>query len=342
MLTGLRGPVATRLCPLLLALGCAAEGLRAQDAWDLSGTGIETPRPVADAHPSLQSEVEHLTQRIQGMEGKLRESAVARKAADQARMEAERRLAEGIQELGQLRAEVSLLRDARLALEARVERAEEQAELNAQGLLAAWESVRRLTAERDVLVAEQAATERQASRWPELQQQIGEASLERLRDQAQEQSELRRSLAERESDLKRAQVELRAVQAERDALNRRLDALRAASPDPEGGGLTLPAAKAEAAAAAETLRVRLAQNGHDAASRRASRDAAQELHRRQLRVARLAGARSVYRVEPGDSFARIAARFYGDGRRWVDIQEANLQVVPDPSHLMPGLTLVIP
>jgi nucleoid-associated protein YgaU len=231
----------------------------------------------------LESQVEHLTQRVQGMEGKLRESAAARKAADQARMEAERRLAEGAQELGRLRSEVSLLKDAKLALEARLRRAEEQ-------------------------------------------------------------SDLRRSLAERDSDVTRLQSELGSAQAERDALGPRLDALRLPSADLEAGTITLEEAQSQAAAAAATYQEALARvrESRDAGARRSVREAAHELYRRQLQVARLLGARSVYRVGPGDSYAAIAGRFYGDGRRWPEIQEANRLVVLDPIHLVPGLSLVIP
>jgi nucleoid-associated protein YgaU len=54
-----------------------------------------------EAPPQSLDELQH---RLQGMEGKLRESALARKSADQARMEAERRLAENMQALEALRA----------------------------------------------------------------------------------------------------------------------------------------------------------------------------------------------------------------------------------------------
>ena len=62
--------------------------------------------PTPDAPLSaaqLQMQVDELRLRVQGMEGKLKDSAAARKSADQARMEAERRLAEGTQEHEQLR-----------------------------------------------------------------------------------------------------------------------------------------------------------------------------------------------------------------------------------------------
>jgi len=324
MLTGARRPFGTALGLLLLTLALGASASKAEDARD------------------LQAQVEDLSLRIQGMEGKLRESAAARKTADQARMEAERRLAESAQELLRLRAEVGLLTDAKLALEERLRRGEEQAEIRAHGLLAAEESVRRLTAQRDAKAAEWAALELKVEQLNERQRQTDEAG--RLRALGQEQSDLRRSLAERESDLKRVRLELRAVQAERDALSRRLDALRLTGPEVEGEGVTLEEAQNQAAAAAVTFREALirVQDGRDREGRRAVREAAQDLQRHQLRVARLLGAHSVYRVGPGDSFALIAGRFYGDGRRWTEIQEVNRRVLLDPSHLVPGLTLVIP
>ena len=57
-------------------------------------------KAVPEPPPQALAELQH---RIQGMEGKLRESALARKSADQARMEAERRLAESLQALEALR-----------------------------------------------------------------------------------------------------------------------------------------------------------------------------------------------------------------------------------------------
>lgn len=338
MLSGAPRALRTGLGVLWIAL--VAGTLPAQA---LGGGG---PEPAPGALPSgdLESQVEHLTQRVQGMEGKLRESAAARKAADQARMEAERRLAEGAQELGRLRAEVSLLKDAKLALEARLRRAEEQAESAARARLAAEESARRLGTELDAGAADRAALEVQLDRLIELQRQADQSGLERIRVLTQEQSDLRRSLAERDSEVKRLQSELGSAQAERDALGRRLDALRLPGADLEAGTITLEEAQSQAAAAAATYREALARvrESRDAGARRSVREAAQGLYRRQLQVARLLGARSVYRVGPGDSYAAIAERFYGDGRRWPEIQEANRLVALDPIHLVPGLSLVIP
>lgn len=66
--------------------------------------------------------LEELRRRIAGMEGKLRESANARKNADQARMEAERHLAEGLQQIEQLRHTRDALENRLSAREAEIER----------------------------------------------------------------------------------------------------------------------------------------------------------------------------------------------------------------------------
>jgi nucleoid-associated protein YgaU len=339
MLKAGTGVVWAGLGVVLFALASAVE---AQGDQGLTA-GAPHPPPSEAPCAGLQLQVEQLSQRLQGIEGKLKESAAARKSADQARMEAERRLAEGTQELGRLRAEVTLLEDAKLALEARLERAETQAETTAEALVAADQTVRELTAEDSAQTAtsvfEDPAPERMEHRRPG-----DEASQGQLRRLKETQSDLRRSLSERESDLKRAQSELRAVKAERDALTHRLDALHLASPARQEVATTLEETQTRAAAAARSLREAMArlQDGRDPEARRALWEAGQDLRRWQLRAALLMGARTVYRVSPGDSLALIAERFYGDGRGGQEIQDANRLVVPDPSDLIPGTTLVIP
>jgi nucleoid-associated protein YgaU len=82
-----------------------------------------------------ETKVEELSLRLLGMEGKLKESAHARKSADQARMEAERRLAEGSQEIERLNGEVQRLKEAQLELERTLsERDRRISELDAQRL----------------------------------------------------------------------------------------------------------------------------------------------------------------------------------------------------------------
>lgn len=321
---------------LLIALGLGVEARAAQDL----GGGAPDPSPAGDPCAGLRSRVEQLTQRLQGAEDKLRESAAARKSADQARMEAERRLAEGTQDLARLKAEVVLLEDAKLALEARLERAAEQAQTAGQALPPAGQTGRRPATDGEVQMSESGAAEDRT-----LPRRSGdEVNREQLRRLREQQSDLRRSLSEREADLKRAQADLRAVRAERDALDRRLEALSLLGPSSEGGATTLEEVQARAGTAAASLREAMThvQEGSDPEARRALWDASQDLRRWQLRAALLSGARSVYRVGPGDSLDLIAARFYGDGRRWLEIQEANRLVVPDPSRLIPGMTLLIP
>ena len=69
-----------------------------------------------------------------------------------------------------------------------------------------------------------------------------------------------------------------------------------------------------------------------AAGKQAARDA-------QLHPA--PGTRT-YVVQPGDSLASIARKFYKNKARAKDIQDANLNSVPDERKLKPGMTLIIP
>ena len=49
-----------------------------------------------------------------------------------------------------------------------------------------------------------------------------------------------------------------------------------------------------------------------------------------------------YTVQQGDNLWKLAERFYGDGRQWQKIQEANSDVVPSAGQLAVGDVLVIP
>lgn len=101
--------------------------------------------PAVAVEDALSAQVERLTEHIHGMEGKLKESAAARRTADQARMEAERRLAENLQEIGRLNAQIGLLREAKSALEARLAHAEEQHRRAAEWRVVAEEQMRHLS-----------------------------------------------------------------------------------------------------------------------------------------------------------------------------------------------------
>lgn len=49
-----------------------------------------------------------------------------------------------------------------------------------------------------------------------------------------------------------------------------------------------------------------------------------------------------YVVQPGDSLASISRKFYKSKARAKDIQDANMNTVPDERKLRPGMTLIIP
>jgi nucleoid-associated protein YgaU len=99
---------ATTACALALCIGL--------------GPGLARAADRQLAAPALEAQVQELTRRVRGMEGKLKDSAAARKAADQARMEAERRLAQETQEAERLGVEARALREAKAALELRLAR----------------------------------------------------------------------------------------------------------------------------------------------------------------------------------------------------------------------------
>ncbi len=49
-----------------------------------------------------------------------------------------------------------------------------------------------------------------------------------------------------------------------------------------------------------------------------------------------------YTVQAGDNLVDIARKFYGDGRRYESIYEANRRVMHNPTDLKPGMVLVVP
>ena len=49
-----------------------------------------------------------------------------------------------------------------------------------------------------------------------------------------------------------------------------------------------------------------------------------------------------YTVQKGDSLWKIAKQFYGDGKQWSRIHEANRDVIENPDLIQPGWVLRIP
>ncbi len=59
-------------------------------------------------------------------------------------------------------------------------------------------------------------------------------------------------------------------------------------------------------------------------------------------TASASASKRTYTVQKGDTLYRIAEKFYGDGSRWKDIQQANSAQVPEARRLRPGMVLAIP
>ena len=49
-----------------------------------------------------------------------------------------------------------------------------------------------------------------------------------------------------------------------------------------------------------------------------------------------------YTVVKGDSLSKIALKFYGNSRRWTQIQEANKNTIKNPNLIYPGQMIIIP
>ncbi|WP_462320496.1 LysM peptidoglycan-binding domain-containing protein [Halochromatium sp.] len=155
---------------------------------------------------------------------------------------------------------------------------------------------------------------------------------------------LEQQLAQREAQVERLQAaEARRAEAKQQ-LESRLEELRARLPAPEGGTVTANDARAQARSEAETLErlIREGQGVNNPQLWQQIREAENALHRNQYLLARAEGNRTVYRVRPGDSLARISALVYGTDKGWQEIFEANRHLLDDPDRVMPGLTLVIP
>jgi nucleoid-associated protein YgaU len=154
-------------------------------------------------------------------------------------------------------------------------------------------------------------------------------------------------LAAMRAENQRLKARIRALEArdiEQAALNRRLEALRARLPTPEGGSITVEAARAQAAADAAALAewVEKARGIDNPTLWREVRRAENALHHSQYLLARADGARTVYRTRPGDSLAQISLMFHGSAEHWTELFDANRHVLPDPNRLPPGITLVVP
>lgn len=151
---------------------------------------------------------------------------------------------------------------------------------------------------------------------------------------------LEAALAERDARLAKLERSL----GELSQLRQRVDTLRARLPSREGGSVTADEARRQAEADAATLRdlVNKARGIDNPRLWGELRGAENDLHRSQFLLARAEGARTVYRVRPGDSLQRIGLMFYGDPERWTELYDANRHVIDDPNGALAGITLVVP
>jgi chromosome segregation ATPase len=278
----------------------------------------------------LRSDRDALHGRVTEMGGRL-------KQAEQARTEIETRLQAAALETERLKGELERQLQHGQAEGARL--SSENQDLRMQ-LDTTRKEVAELRSLRDGLGRRMRELE---SGFQRLEQASAEAK-QRLSATALEAKRLEQDLAHSIEANRALEQRLAAMEHTLGEREREIASIRGRLPASEGGSVTAEQAKTAAATAAQGLRTALqdAAGHRDPASRHAVREAANRLHHSQFLVARTVGARSIYRVRPGDTLAVVSQRFYGDANRWSRIFEANEHVLEDPDRLIPGMTLVIP
>jgi hypothetical protein len=73
-----------------------------------------------------------------------------------------------------------------------------------------------------------------------------------------------------------------------------------------------------------------------------AREATESLERRGMLEAGIQPALPTVKVQSHDTLRKIAARVYGDEKRWRDLYEANRSVLRKPEDVKPGQVLVVP
>lgn len=147
-----------------------------------------------------------------------------------------------------------------------------------------------------------------------------------------------------EQELAQAYQQMEGLNRTLSEQNSALAAMRARLPAKEGGTMTLAQARQDAETAMQRMRdsAKAAASSKTAQTRNALTQAREDLHRAQSMVARVTGARGVYRVRSGDTLAEISRRYYGVIGRWPQIHEANRHILSNPNLLVAGTTLVMP
>jgi nucleoid-associated protein YgaU len=138
--------------------------------------------------------------------------------------------------------------------------------------------------------------------------------------------------------------ELSASRREAERLKGELDSVRSQLPAAAGGSVTDEQLRRDAAEQARALRE--LQNQKTQMEKGAWMEKRKELETalrdKQFLLARSLSARSVYRVRPDDTLAKISLEVYGSARRWPEIFAANRHLLEDPDRVVPGISLVIP
>lgn len=309
-------------CRILLAASlwlCGLAGASAETgAEEGSRLGARPEQPSASA-ASVQ-------QRIHVLESQLSEVS-AEKAALARQLDSMHRKQKELQTQA---AEVPALRRALRESESAIERAEQDA---AQ----LREEIEQLQKQRQTAAQDHTAQLNAAElRVREHKDRLGGVE-ERIQN-------LEQLLAQREAQIElldEAEARRAHTQARIDA---RLSQLRPEPPTRPAGTSSAAEARAQAQQDAELL-TRLVSEGQGIQNPQLwqrVREAENALHRHQFELAQAEGARTVYRVRPGDSLDRVSMMVYGNDTEWSRIFEANRHLLEDPQRVLPGLTLVIP
>jgi nucleoid-associated protein YgaU len=128
------------------------------------------------------------------------------------------------------------------------------------------------------------------------------------------------------------------------AMAAEIEALKGRVPTAGGGTLTPERARAEAGKAGEAFLAaeERARKERTDEARSVLKTAGAALRQAQFDVAVATDAQGVYRLRAEDTLGIVAGRFYGTGKRWPQIYEANRHVLANPDALVPGITLVVP
>jgi nucleoid-associated protein YgaU len=191
--------------------------------------------------------------------------------------------------------------------------------------------------------AEKAASEKLAAAEQAAEEKIGAAQRE-ARVTADKLAASERNVAEAQQRLGRLEELLIAADKARVEMAAEIDVLKSRVPATGGGSLTPERARADAAKAGEAFLAaeQRARKERSDEAKAAVASAGATLRQAQFDVAVATDAQGVYRLRAEDTLGIVAGRFYGAGKRWPVVYEANRHVLADPDALVPGITLVVP